>query len=494
VWRHQWEQNRDPALKDTLLGYNLDDCRALKLITTMLYDIGSQTTPQLHQGSRPEVVQVESLANEERRNDVWGKQKYAMVDFEAITKCAYFEYQRAKVFLRTNSNFRNIQRRQRRKEKKPAIRINKVVVCRARTCPFCKGRDLHLNECRPHTKLSFDLCISRGGMARIVTRYRCHWYKCLQCGRCFLPHAYTEKERFGHNFAAWALHQHIATRVTFQNLAATARECFSLPINFRKLYEFKGRFANYYGAAYKKLIERLVSGPLLHADETTINLQKGKCYVWVFTNMEEVVFVYRPDRNASFLRDLLRNFHGILVTDFFTGYDSLECLQQKCLVHLIRDLNDGLLADPFDEGLGVLGTKFGQLLRNIIATIDRFGLRTKYLKKHKQEVKRFFEETAGQAFQSTVARTLYKRMAKYSRELFTFLDYDGIPWNNNNAEHAIKYFAKYRRLVNGRVTETGLTAYLKLLSLYETCRYQEIGFLEFLVSKEKEMDRFAARP
>jgi hypothetical protein len=49
-------------------------------------------------------------------------------------------------------------------------------------------------------------------------------------------------------------------------------------------------------------------------------------------------------------------------------------------------------------------------------------------------------------------------MAKYSRELFALLDYDGIPWNNNNAEHAIKYFAKYRRLVNGRITEAGLTA------------------------------------
>jgi hypothetical protein len=44
-------------------------------------------------------------------------------------------------------------------------------------------------------------------------------------------------------------------------------------------------------------------------------------------------------------------------------------------------------------------------------------------------------------------------MEKYSRELFTFLDYDGIPWNNNNAEHAIKYFAKYRRPVNPCVSE-----------------------------------------
>jgi len=199
----------------------------------------------------------------------------------------------------------------------------------------------------------------------------------------------------------------------------------------------------------------------------------------------------RGGKTVSGLHTGRREFHGVLVTDFFTGYDSLKCPQQKCLVHLLRDLNDGLLADPFDEGLKTLGTKFGRLLRNIIATIDRFGLKTKYLKKHKQEVERFFEETAGQAFESEIARTLNKRMVKYRRELFTFLDYDGIPWNNNNAEHAIKHFAKYRRLVNGRVTESGIEDYLKLLSLYTTCRYKEIGFLEFLLSKECDIDDFA---
>jgi hypothetical protein len=33
--------------------------------------------------------------------------------------------------------------------------------------------------------------------------------------------------------------------------------------------------------------------------------------------------------------------------------------------------------------------------------------------------------------------------------------------------------------------------YLKLLSVYETCRYKEIGFLNFLLSKERIIDRFA---
>jgi len=491
VWRHHWEQSHDCDVKAALVRYNLDDCHALRLLTTFLYNITSQPRSTPSTGCRPEVVAVESLLDPtERCRQEWGRKKFAVADFESITRHAHFEYQRAKVFLRTNPGFREIHRRQKRSQR-PAVRVSKVVECRARTCPFCGSRELRLIENQSYTKLSLDLRISNAGIARVAKRFYCHWYKCLRCTKRFPPRAYTEKQHFGHNLASWAIHQHVANRITFENLATTAKECFSLPIDFNRLYEFKDRFARYYSITYKKLMAKLVCGSLLHADETTMNLQKGKCYVWVLTNMEEVVFICRPDRNASFLHQLLREFHGVLVTDFFTGYDSLKCPQQKCLVHLIRDLNDALLADPFDDGLKVLSTAFGELLRRIVVTIDRFGLKKKYLKKHKADVATFFGELADRVFESEAARTLHKRMTKYRSELFTFLDYDGIPWNNNNAEHAIKHFAKYRRLVNGRMRTTGLKNYLVLLSLYETCRYKEIGFFNFLVSKERNIDQFA---
>jgi hypothetical protein len=75
---------------------------------------------------------------------------------------------------------------------------------------------------------------------------------------------------------------------------------------------------------------------------------------------------------------------------------------------------------------------------------------------------------------------------------FSRFSYDGIPWNNNNAEHAVKHFAKYRRLANGRFAVEGLRDYLKLLSVYVTCKYKAVSFLEFLLSKGRDIDAFAA--
>jgi hypothetical protein len=48
-------------------------------------------------------------------------------------------------------------------------------------------------------------------------------------------------------------------------------------------------------------------------------------------------------------------------------------------------------------------------------------------------------------------------------------------------------------LVNGRVTQSGIEDYLKLLNVYETCQYKETGFLNFLLSRERNIGPFAAQ-
>jgi Transposase IS66 family len=133
--------------------------------------------------------------------------------------------------------------------------------------------------------------------------------------------------------------------------------------------------ADYYRPTYMHLLHKLISGRLIHADETEIKLKKSKGYVWVFTNLEEVVFMYKPTREGEFLRELLRDYKGVLISDFYGAYDSLPCAQQKCLIHLMRDLNNDILKNPFDEELKGLVQEFALLLRPMIEIVDRRGLK-----------------------------------------------------------------------------------------------------------------------
>ena len=79
----------------------------------------------------------------------------------------------------------------------------------------------------------------------------------------------------------------------------------------------------------------------MHADENGANIKGKLAYVWVLTNLHEVAYIYAESREGGMVQNLLREFKGVLVFDFYAAYDSIECPQQKCLIHLVRDLNDG---------------------------------------------------------------------------------------------------------------------------------------------------------
>jgi hypothetical protein len=229
-------------------------------------------------------------------------------------------------------------------------------------------------------------------------------------------------------------------------------------------------------------------------DETEVKLRTGKGYVWVFANAEEVVYMYRPTRDGAFLPGLLKDFRGVLVSDFYAAYDALPCLQQKCLIHLMRDMNQELLSSPFDTELQSITGPFGTLLRAAVEEIDRHGLKKQHLRKHQQAVNCFFDGLAAQSFRSEAAESLRARLLKYRDKLFTFLKHDRVSWNNNNAENAIKRFAYYREGTVGCLKEAGLSDYLVLLSIYQTCRYKGVSFLKFLLSRQWDVDTFCEHP
>ena len=241
------------------------------------------------------------------------------------------------------------------------------------------------------------------------------------------------------------------------------------------------------------MLNLLRSGMLIHADETKISIKGGRIgYVWAFTSTETVVYLYHPTREGTFLKETLGDFAGVLVSDFYAAYDSVTCHQQKCHLHLMRDINDDLLHHPFDEELKELARRYTLTLKPMVETIDKHGLKTKFLSKHKRNAEAFLDWTGKREVTSEVAQGYKTRIAKYGERLFTFLDYDGVPWNNNNAENALKLVASRRRLFGTSVSEAGLKDYLVFLSIYQTLRRKGISLLRFLLSGETDLEKFVA--
>jgi hypothetical protein len=251
--------------------------------------------------------------------------------------------------------------------------------------------------------------------------------------------------------------------------------------------DLKTAMAKKYELMYRRILEEIAGDALVHADETKGVVPGGGHYVWVFANPKSVAYVYAASREGAVLENVLKGFTGILVSDFYAAYDAVPCPQQKCLIHLMRDINSEILSHPFNDELMSIATRFGKLLREIVETVDRYGLKKRYLGKHKPFVERFLSEVASQECTTEVVRSLKNRIIKNRDRLFAFLDYDNVPWNNNSAEHAVKVFVRLRNQMTIS-TPKGTAEYCILLTLQQTLHRRGVGFLDFLRSGKAEID------
>jgi predicted RecB family nuclease len=485
VWRMQWEQARDTRLRKQLLEYNHSDCTALKQLTDFVTRrISNETETREDEIT---VSRTEDMKLARPRWQLFERKPHALSEFKEVIKSAYFDYQREKVFIRTHRQFKSINQRATKKKSNFPSKPDRTILVEAERCPHCRSRKL--NRSSESSYIVADLKFSRSGVRKYVTQFVSWRYCCEKCGIRFRSEERPPNpQRIGHGLVSWCVYQNNVLGVNILKVRKSLVDLFGLHLEPMHLYRAKGRIASFYEPLYAELLSGILTSSVLHIDETTVKLRKLRGYVWVFTTLDRVYYLYRPTREAEFLRDLLGSFRGVLVTDFYTGYDSLPCEQQKCLVHLVRDIDDDLLRNPFDEELKRLAQAFGSLLRSIVSTIDRFGLRRRHLKKHKSKVERFMEREVTIDFTSELANKYGKRIKKYGSRMFAFLDHDGVPWNNNNAEHAIKRFAKYRRDTDGLFSERTLKDYLVLASVFETCEFNSVNVLEFLLSKEQTVD------
>lgn len=490
VWRDLWEENHHDRDKQMLIEYNEEDCRALQLLTVQL--------SKIHDAADLDIA-IDFADRPKQNTTEIGSEIHG--DLEQILRSAHADYSQNRIILRQKEGEVESEKKKigalkghhgcSRIAPSGAGKVFRVPM--RRKCPIHKGEFLRKSE-ESVEKSVIDLHFTKSGCRKIVIKYIGRKGFCQICGKYYNPLGIQtlRGQFFGRAFQAWTIYLRVILRLPYHIITFMMEELFSEKTSNATILNFMNRFANYYAPTEKLHIKRILQSPFIHVDETKINIRGTNQYVWVFTDGKYVVFKISETREAAIAHEFVSNYDGVLISDFYPGYDSVPCKQQKCWVHLMRDLNDDLWDAPFNAEFELFVFEVRNLIVPIFEAIDKYGLKTRYLNKFKKSVEKFYDKNiVDKDYKSELTKKYQKRFQRQKDRLFTFLEQDNIPWNNNMAERAIRQLAVQRKISMSFFEHT-VPDYLLLLGLAQTCRFQDKSFLKFLLSEEKDIKKIGA--
>ncbi|MDA3916158.1 MAG: transposase [Deltaproteobacteria bacterium] len=408
---------------------------------------------------------------------------------EFITKCSYFDYQKQRVNVRTDKSLQK-KIKFKKRIRKNSLRVNETVKIWEKRCPDCGSDNISATH-KIWSKKVIDLKLLKSCVKKWIVRYTTKMYMCGTCGSHHSPIRYRKIcYRFGHSLKSWAIYHQVVNRLSARQVQMDFFEQFELVVSHDTINRFMIYFANFYNWTYHLLSKKILTSLAVYADETPLKTKYEDAYAWIFTDNKAVVSFYKDTREGGFLIGYLKDFNNVLITDFYSAYDAIKCKHQKCLIHLMRDFNDALLKNPFNYEFREMAHDFTKLLQRIVKTIDKYGLKHRYLKKHKKGAEQFLDKVAATDYKFDISKQFKTRIVKYRGSLFEFLNHEGISWNNTSAEHAIKLLSVHFNSNIFWYQTSGIKDYLKVLSIYQTCKYNDVSFLKYLVSGERNIFKY----
>ncbi len=481
VWRYRWEETRDESYNKLLIQYNQEDCQAVKLLADEIRKIREIADSHAN---------IDYVEHPKRQATDIGKEIHNQ--FQTILKLAHTDYDVKKISFQSDA----ISEKRKRGAQKghPGYRRatpeaqETTFWSPRKVCPDCGGELILSNKFAE--RIITDLVFTESGCSRKIIKLKGPKSYCPKCNKFYSPENLRGSSAFGDGFHSWIIYQRFSLRLPYESIIQSLEEQFREKISPGGITQIIRRFAVFYSETDKLLLQRILLSPFIHVDETKVNVQGIEYYVWVLTDAQHVILKMTETREVTLVVELLKGYKGVLVSDFYGGYDSLECHQQKCLVHLIRDLNEDLWKFPFDAEYQEFLSEVKALIVPIIEAVYKHGLNQAFLNGFQLQVESFYEKMIlDRTYCSEIVQKYQKRFKRYRESLFTFLNRDGIPWNNNMAERALRHLVVQEN-ISKTFYKSLFPQHLLLLGIMQTCRFQRKSFLKFLLSGEKDVDGF----
>lgn len=305
--------------------------------------------------------------------------------------------------------------------------------------------------------------------------------------------------RMGVRLASLVSYLRITLRLPIRQIQSYLETIHRLKVSIGEIVYLLDQVRETTKAVVEGLRDAARKSKVLHADETSWREDGQNGYIWSFSTpgqpdgsggSKDAIRYYERDqsRGQSVVRRVLGNqFKGVLVSDFYVGYNDYECRKQRCWGHLLRDLHDLKEAHKgeqhqVEEDLETV--RWTQAVRALYDEAQAFVTAEPTPSQEAREAKyvSLVERVHALGLEHARAQdkehpthALCKRLLLHEDELFQFVLVEGLSANNNLAERSIRPLVVIRKISGGSRSDSGSKTTMALASLLETWRVRGLN-------------------
>lgn len=275
--------------------------------------------------------------------------------------------------------------------------------------------------------------------------------------------------------------------VNLISLIATLREEARLPIAtiqwfLATVYRIQVSVGTLVGALHRvahqcqttvdTIRDQIRAGGAVNCDETGWRENGKNGYLWTFSTPTGSFFQYGRRTKEMVDQALGPDFAGTVIADFYAAYDHYPGLQQRCWVHLLRDIHALKEQVPDDLSVRTWATRVHALFREARAFAsphEAARWRAKDDFEHRLSALCLPAALDDQA----PHQTLCQRVHRYLESLFVFVADPAVPADNNAAERSLRHLVVCRKISGGTRSSAGTQTKLALASLF--CTWRSLG-------------------
>jgi len=298
---------------------------------------------------------------------------------------------------------------------------------------------------------------------------------CGVCGKRLVPKLELSgqvvgKSRFGIELMSLIAEMATSWRMPHRTIRRALKTVWGLQVSLGQISEVLHRVAARGKLAYAELLWDIRGSPVVNADETGWREDGVNGYIWSFST-PDVRYLLRDGSRASKVvtQTLGDEFEGVLVSDFYGAYNAYGGVKQRCWVHLLRDLRALAEKHPDNESVA----RWVGRVRSIYQRAREVA-GGNYSQLERCRLRQFFESrmlklaNMYRDAENAPQRVLAKRIESFLGDLFTFVDRDGVPSDNNAAERAVRPAVIARKVSGGTRSPKGSDTRMTLMSLFGT--------------------------